>query len=182
MSPNSNASTLSTGITAGLGVSVAAAIYYYSKILRSQWQQDEEEKYSHDTLPSIIEHFQDVRLNATSTVQEANRRRTVSYYQKARQAHSQSLVMGHRSYHRLIQRRKDELERSLSYYNEGAKSHRTVIVMLDTMTQEILHEARHNILSPLNYSHAIATRGAWIPSINMIPNEDMHVTIAVSTN
>ena len=176
---SSSKNQLSTGIATGLGISVALGIYYYSKIIRARWQVVEEKNYSHDTIPSIIEHFQDAHLDATSTVQEANRRRTVSYYQKARQAHSQSLVLGHTNYHQLVQRRRDEMERNLSYYNEGEKSHRTVLVMLDTMTHQILEEAREKILAPLHYSHDLNTRGVWIPSLNMIPAKDMHVTIAI---
>ena len=179
---SSSSSSHSGIISAGIGISITAGVafyIYYSKHLRSKWQEEEENNYSHDTLPSIIEHFQDIKLDVSSTVQEANQRRTVSYYQKAREAHVQSLVLGHQNYDKLMKRRHEELERNLKYYKEGNKSHRTVIVMLDEMTQQILHDARTKILDPLQYSHDINTRGVWISNLNMIPNEDMHVTIAI---
>lgn len=150
-----------------------------SRYQSSQWHNEEEQQFGHDTLPSIIEHFKDYSVSKTSTVKEANQRRTLSYYVKARQAQEQSLVLGQANYAKLLQQRQEEQKQILRYYLQGTKSHRTVIVMLDKMTQHILQEARDNILAPLQYSHDIATRGVWIPTECMIPPSDMHVTVAI---
>ena len=58
------------------------------------------------------------------------------------------------------------------------KSHRTVIVMCDNYPASILDEARREILAPLNYTTNIETESAWIPSLSIIPQSDMHVTVA----
>jgi hypothetical protein len=131
------------------------------------------------SLPSIIEHFKELELNAQSTVFEANRRRTSTYYEKAREAHQQSLVLGIPNYSKLLKKRRKELERLQFYYKEGKKSLRTVVVMCDPETSQILAEARQRILAPLNYSWDMYSRGVWIPQMNVIPKHDMHVTIAV---
>ena len=34
-------------------------------------------------------------------------------------------------------------------------------------------------MAPLKYSNDIDSRDCWIPDINLIPKEDMHVTIAL---
>mmetsp|Transcript_2166 Transcript_2166/g.3998 ORF Transcript_2166/g.3998 Transcript_2166/m.3998 type:complete len:569 (+) Transcript_2166:2728-4434(+) len=128
---------------------------------------------------NIIEHFKSLELNAQSTILEANRRRTTSYYEKARQAHEQSLVLGVPSYSKLLQKRREEVKRLQFYFIQGKKSLRTVIVMCDAPTQQLLTEARQRILSPLHYEWDIYTRGAWIPPMNVIPKHDMHVTICV---
>lgn len=181
------------------GVSVAAvlcgywAVSQHEKHLRSKWLQEEEEKQkdsntqqdfedgeaaANTSLYSLIGHFKFLELSAESTILEANRRRTTSYYEKAREAHEQSLVLGIPSYSELLKKRKQEMERLLFYHNEGKRSLRTVIVMLDALSQDVLSEARQKILQPLNYSWDIYSKGVWIPQISIIPNEDMHVTVA----
>ncbi len=176
------------------------AIRQHEKHLRSKWLDEEEEKEklpkqhndknSDDNsdndddnnentgLYSVIAHFKSLELTAESTILEANRRRTTSYYEKAREAHEQSLVLGIPSYSKLLNKRKKALDALLANHREGKRSLRTVIVMLDSLTQQVLSEARQKILQPLNYSWDIYSKGVWIPEINMIPNEDMHVTVA----
>lgn len=143
-------------------------------------EEDEEEAavLNKTSMYSVIDHFRSLELGARSTILEANRRRTTSYYEKARQAHEQSLVLGVPSYSQLIKKRKKEVESLLFYHREGKRSLRTVIVMLDTLTQTVLSEARQKILQPLNYSCDVYHKGVWIPQINIIPNADMHVTVA----
>eukprot|EP00538_Stauroneis_constricta_P013320 CAMPEP_0119555888 /NCGR_PEP_ID=MMETSP1352-20130426/7982_1 /TAXON_ID=265584 /ORGANISM="Stauroneis constricta, Strain CCMP1120" /LENGTH=333 /DNA_ID=CAMNT_0007602745 /DNA_START=39 /DNA_END=1036 /DNA_ORIENTATION=- len=67
----------------------------------------------------------------------------------------------------------------MKYYSEGNKSHRTIISMCDEDTVDILDQARQEILAPLNISNDIATSGVWVPSMNIIPLSDLHVTVAV---
>lgn len=147
---------------------------------RTRWVQAElSDEVKEETLPSIIEHFLHFQLDYGTSVDEANKRRTTNYYDKARDAHNYDLVIGVRSYPRLRNRREEEIKRILKYHREGNKSHRTVIVMCDSWTQRILNEARQSILEPLNYSHNIATSNVWIPKLSMVPEEDLHVTVAI---
>ncbi|VEU45066.1 unnamed protein product [Pseudo-nitzschia multistriata] len=155
------------------------------KHLRSRWIEAEEPKRSDSENAgqslyeySVIEHFKSLELGSQSTILEANRRRTTSYYEKAREAHEQSLVLGIPNYSTLLEKRRKDLNRLMFYHNEGKKSLRTVIVMLDQSSQRVLSEARQKILQPLNYSWDIYSKGVWIPEINIIPKEDMHVSIA----
>lgn len=68
----------------------------------------------------------------------------------------------------------------MRYFNtKKQKSHRTVVVMCDSYTSSVLNEARELILQPLNYSTDIYTKNVWIPELNIIPCEDMHVTVAL---
>jgi hypothetical protein len=138
----------------------------------------QEDDNSLAVLPSIISHFKDFQLAYGATIEEANKRRTQKYYELARDAHLFDLVPGVRSYPRLRNRREAELNRIFRYRNSG-KSHRTVIVMLDSSTSTFLARARADILRPLNFSHDITTDGVWIPQANVLPEEDLHVTIAI---
>lgn len=174
-------------VVASLALAAAASIvmwnivrqerrYERSKYIKEEELRDEAE--GNDTLPSIISHFQADRIDITSTITEANRKRTSAYYQKARDAHLYSLVLGMRSYPRLRNRREKEMERIMHYYREGGKSHRTIIVMCDNETAAMLDSAREEILKPLDFSTDITTEKVWIPEYNIIPNKDMHVTVA----
>ena len=156
----SNASSNNTWILPVLlssGVSVATvlcglwAIRQHEKRLRSKWLEEEDQKQKdseidvstgHTPSYSVIGHFKSLKLCSKSTILEANRRRTTSYYEKARQAHEQSLVLGISSYTRLLEKRKEEINRLMFYYRDGKRSLRTVIVMLDPLTQKVLSEVR----------------------------------------
>ena len=156
-----------------------------SKLVEIEKEKDVEEE--EETLPSILEHFRELHLEQGCTVEEANKRRTTKYYELARDAHLYDLVVGIRSYVRLRNRRENEMARIMKYWKwnntnpeSKMKSHRTVIVMVDEYTQRILHQARQEILEPLNWTHDITTGSrVWIPEQNCIPQQDMHVTIAV---
>ena len=165
-------------VSSGLSVTAIFGGYWafqqHEKYLRSKWldeedqrqllqqkerranhQEDSNDDSEADTsdagLYSVIGHFKSLELDSTSTILEANRRRTTSYYEKAREAHEQSLVLGIPSYSKLIEKRKKALDSLLFNHREGKKSLRTVIVMLDNLTQSVLSEARQKILQPLNY-------------------------------
>lgn len=131
-----------------------------------------------EVLPSIIAHFTDFQLDYGATVEEANKKRTTKYYELTRAAHNYDLVPAVRSYLRLRNRREEELKRIYSFRGQN-KSHRTVVAMADTVTAELLCEARDEILKPLNYSHHQSTQGAWIPKESIQDEQDMHVTIAI---
>ena len=172
-----------TPIFVGIAVSTVAVVLSFVashqyRRRRSQWQEEEVEKGGGESLPSIIEHFESLEIESGVTVKEANKRRTVNYYSKARDAHRFDLVMGVRPLSKLVSKRKEEVSKILRYANEGTKSHRTVIVMCDSKTSTLLSEARDHIFGPLNYSHKIDAPGAWIPELSLIPEVDMHVTIA----
>ena len=137
------------------------------------------EDNSSETKPSVIEHFKSLELTSQSTILEANRRRTTSYYEKSREAHLQSLVLGISDYSTLLKRRQAVIDKLLSHYRaREKKSLRTVIIMVDISTQQILSEAREKILMPLFFSTDLYSRGVWIPEINIIPKQDMHVSVA----
>jgi hypothetical protein len=147
-----------------------------SKYIQEEIEEETEE--GGDTLPSIISHFQDMKLNYKSTISEANDRRTSVYYERARDAHLYDLCLGVRSYPRLRNRREAELKRIMHFHKEGTKSHRTVVCMCDEDTATMLDNAQREILGPLNFSSNVTTSGAWIPELNLIPKEDLHVTVA----
>jgi hypothetical protein len=134
-----------------------------------------------EAVVSVLQQFQELQLDPETTVEEANKRRTASYYLKARQAHTKKVVKGVGSSHaELIQLRNEHLERSLRYSTLGTHSHRTVIAMCDNTTATLLDEARRTILAPLNPSQDInQTDQVWIPALDMIPFEHMHVTVAI---
>lgn len=71
------------------------------------------------------------------------------------------------------------MDRTQLHWKMGNQSHRTICVMCDDMTRRVLADARRRILEPLEYSSDIDTRGAWIPQLSIIPDQDMHVTIAL---
>jgi hypothetical protein len=75
--------------------------------------------------------------------------------------------------------REKELARMLHYHTKGDQSHRTVIVMCDDYTSQLLSLARHAILEPLHYSTDAVTSGVWIPKQHIVPSEDLHVTVAI---
>lgn len=158
-------------------MTIAISYYIYRK-KRTQWQADEEEK-GHEALHSIIAHFKSLHLDPETTVEEANQRRTTTYYEKARAAHLNVLVRGVGSYSLLQKLRRKEMENILRYYREGTKSHRTVVTMCDSTTASLLKDARERILEPLNYSTDPSTAGVWIPELNMIPEQNFHVTVAI---
>jgi hypothetical protein len=140
----------------------------------------EEGDEGEEALPSVMQQFQGLQLDYDVSIGEANKRRTANYYEKARDAHMYDLVVGVRSYPRLRNRRERVLKKLYKYYNgQTKKSHRTVIVMCDDETQTILLQARMEILAPLKVSHDIATDGVWIPAANLIPQRDLHVTVAI---
>lgn len=148
----------------------------------------EEEAAAEDSLveeevvdPSIFRFFQDLQVEYGISVENANAKRTVKYYELTRDAHQFNLVPGIRSYIRLRNRREHELSHSIFKYANAQppKSHRTVVVMCDPFTSRILNQARKEILEPLSYSTDIATNGVWIPAENLIPESDMHVTVAI---
>ena len=138
-------------------------------------RDDKEEEPVH----SILHHFAALQLDPDCSVEEANKRRTASYYLKARQAHAREIVRGVPSYQQLLTLRRQHVEQSLRYSTQGTHSHRTVVVMCDASTAVLLDDARRNILAPLQYSHDIHTKGVWIPPLDLIPVQDMHVTVAI---
>lgn len=172
-----NKSALSVAAVVSTVTAISLASYYLYRKHRTQWQEDEEEKG--EEIHSFIAHFKSLHLDPETTVEEANQRRTTSYYEKARAAHLNVLVRGVGSYSQLQKLRREEMENILRYYKEGTKSHRTVVTMCDSTTAALLKEARERILEPLNYSTDPSTAGVWIPELNIIPEQDMHVTIAI---
>lgn len=162
----------------GASISFAmVALLYANRLRRSRWLEDKDQ--DQETTHSVINHFNSLILDPETTVEEANKRRTTSYYLKMREAHHKSLVLGVYPLARLKKLRKKEINRSLSYWNKGNQSHRTIVCMCDETTQKLLSNARRLILAPLHYSNDIDSRNCWIPDINVIPKEDMHVTIAL---
>jgi hypothetical protein len=89
------------------------------------------------------------------------------------------LVAGIGSYSILLKLREKEMKRILYYSNLGTKSHRTVVAMCDSTTAALLRHAREEILQPLDYSTDPSTPNVWIPELNIIPEQDMHVTVAI---
>ena len=75
--------------------------------------------------------------------------------------------------------RGSEISKLLHKWNRGDQSHRTIVVMVDATTRNLLSNARRSILEPLHHSADSNTKGVWIPPLNLIPDEDMHVTIAL---
>ena len=144
---------------------------------RSKWV-DQEKEDEGETLPSIIEHFRNFKLDYGSSVSEANKRRTTKYYEMARDAHKYDLCPGVRSYPRLRNKREAELRRIYRYHDRGDQSHRTIIIMCDSHTSEMLCQARDEILGPLDYSTDETTDGCWIPAANLLPPQHLHVSVA----
>ena len=133
---------------------------------------EEDAKHGNETTHSVIDHFKSLILDNETTVKEANKRRTTTYYLKMRESHNKSLVLGVSSHSKLIKLRKLEIERTLKYWKKGNQSHRTILVMCDESTRSILSNARRMILQPLQYeSNKLETKGCWIPPLNIIPVE-----------
>lgn len=168
-------------VAIGASASFTMAIglgWYANRLRRSGWLEKGEREQGHEINHSVINHFESLILDSETTVEEANKRRTTSYYLKMREAHHKSLVLGVYPA-RLKRLRKKEIDRTLAYWNKGNQSHRTIVCMCDEATQKVLSNARRLILGPLQYSTDINTRDVWIPELNIIPKEDMHVTIAL---
>uniref|UniRef100_A0A7S3P595 Uncharacterized protein n=1 Tax=Amphora coffeiformis TaxID=265554 RepID=A0A7S3P595_9STRA len=174
-------------LTLSVAVSATAVLGYKflkpnSGRLRSQSSDDSlsaHDDKEEEAIHSMLHHFEALQLDPETTVEEANKRRTTTYYLKAREAHARKNVRGVKSYGQLLELRHEHVERTLRYSNMGTHSHRTVVVMCDASTSALLDEARQMILAPLKYSHDLRTRGAWIPKLDMLPPEDMHVTVAI---
>ena len=182
---NNNSVLVPVILSSSISIAAVVCGYFITKQqekwLRSRWLEEEKQKeINHEKeqidlnfgdgdddddntdaprgqeMPSVIGSFKGLELSSQSTVFEANRRRTTSYYEKMREARLQSLVLGASSYSQLIKDRQKEMDKLLFYakaYKEGKKmkSLRTVIIMIDQSTQNILSEARQKILSTLQY-------------------------------
>jgi len=172
---------LRQAVSIGVSLSFAVAVslgWYANRLRRARWLDQDEKEKSQETTHSVISHFNSLILDPETTVEEANKRRTTSYYLKMREAHHKSLVLGVYP-SRLKKLRKKEIDRALSYWNKGNQSHRTIVCMCDETTQKLLANARRLILAPLQYSNDIDTLNCWIPDISIISKGDMPVTIAL---
>jgi hypothetical protein len=193
-SSNSKTTTTTTIVsslvtTAAVALVTTTAVWWMRQYRRQQYEQrtkwmldkaNEHFSITQDTLPSIFQDFCDTKLGLDSTISEANKKRTQVYYERARDAHVYDLCPGVRSYPRLRNRREATVRRLMRYYTQRpAKSHRTVICMCDTVTAQLLDQARAEILAPLEYSTDMATEGVWIPPQSIIPPQHMHVTVAI---
>lgn len=158
---------------------LAIAWKRYDRQRRSVWVFEEDEQHGHETNHSVIDHFKSLILDPSTSVEEANKKRTTTYYLKMRESHSKSLVLGIPDTNKLIKLREAEITRLLHHWRKGNQSHRTIVVMCDNVTANLLADARRSILQPLQHSPDINTKGVWIPPLNLIPHEDMHVTIAL---
>eukprot|EP00579_Thalassiosira_antarctica_P028207 CAMPEP_0202021182 /NCGR_PEP_ID=MMETSP0905-20130828/46319_1 /ASSEMBLY_ACC=CAM_ASM_000554 /TAXON_ID=420261 /ORGANISM="Thalassiosira antarctica, Strain CCMP982" /LENGTH=470 /DNA_ID=CAMNT_0048582983 /DNA_START=230 /DNA_END=1642 /DNA_ORIENTATION=+ len=178
---NSNNDITAAVVSIGGTLALSALVYYANRFQRSRWMSEEERAHGHDTTHSVIDHFKSLILDPETTVEEANKRRTTSYYLKMRESHSKSLVLGVGGplVATLVKLREREVERALQYWRRGNQSHRTIVVMCDETTRRVLADARRQILEPLKHSSDIHTRGAWIPPLNIIPEQDMHISIAL---
>lgn len=171
---NQNQSNYAAAVLSIGGTLALSSIFYYvNRIRRSRWMSEEERAHGRgrETTHSVIDHFNSLILHPETTVEEANKRRTTSYYLKMRESHSQSLVLGVGSLARLVELREKEMNRALQYWRRGNQSHRTIVAMCDKTTRRFLADARRRILEPLNHSADVNTRGVWIPPLNIIPEE-----------
>lgn len=154
------------------------ALTYYHTFLPTPEDCTENEDDENST-PSILSYFKSLTLDAKTSVEEANQRRTASYYEKAREAHDTECIRGVTS-SVVVELRREELRHIFRYKRcKPAKSHRTIVAMCDERTQGLFDDARQKILDPLRYSSHLETDGVWIPKENVLPNCDMHVTIAL---
>lgn len=161
--------------SAALALAATSAAMVAALWWRKSCEADEEKEIvEQETLPSIIEQFRSFALDYGSTVEEANKRRTTNYYEKARQAHNYRIIQGCKA-SLLLQKRQAYLGNLRKHYIEGKKSHRTVLIMCDDTTASLLKQARKDILDPLQASNDIDSEGCWIPDLCVIPQEDMHV-------
>ncbi|GMI30031.1 hypothetical protein TrCOL_g10875 [Triparma columacea] len=137
-------------------------------------------KYQNDvplTYESPLDFWHGVQLSECSTTREANNKRCAAYQKKA--ATTPAYLKGPRCSRRmLLKRRKDELDAIYQYPRLG-KSHRTVVAMVDSETRDLLIKLRRQILAPLFLHDSLSTQGNWCPSCNIIPGEDLHITVAV---
>lgn len=169
-----------TSNTVGFAVLASAATAIGAAALRwhiSRQTEKAEKVIEQDGLHSIIAQFQTFALKHGTTVEEANKRRTTNYYEKARQAHNYRSIRGCNA-SMMLQKRHAFIENAMKYYIEGKKSHRTVLIMCDDNTSSLLNQVRRDILRPLQSCTSIRTEGCWIPDVCMVPQEDMHVTVA----
>lgn len=73
--------------------SIFAAVLYARRRARSRWVRNEDtDSIKAETSHSIIALFEGLVLDPDTTVGEANKRRTSSYYLKMRQSHELSFV------------------------------------------------------------------------------------------
>ena len=170
---------LKQAVTIGTSMlAISLGLEYINRLRRSRWLEQNTDEEGLETTHSVINHFASLILDPETTVEEANKRRTTSYYLKMREAHHKSLVLG--VYPRRLKKlRKKEIDRTLKYWHKGNQSHRTIVCMCDESTQQLLSNARRLILAPLQHSSDIDSRNCWIPDLNIIPKEDMHITIAL---
>ena len=172
-SSGSNSSTRLLLSIAGTTLALTiSTIYYLNRFRRSKWLSEEDLQHGHETTHSVIDHFKSLILSGNTTVEEANKKRTTSYYLKMRDSHNKSLVLGIPSHSTLLTLRQREISRILHYWSRGNQSHRTIVVMCDDKTRNLLADARREILEPLEYTSDIDTKqGCWIPPLNIMPVE-----------
>jgi len=151
-----SSATATLVISISSAIALSAALYYTNRIRRSRWMSEED---GNETTHSVIDHFKNLVLDPETTVEEANKRRTTSYYLKMRESHNKSLVLGVSSHSKLVKLRKLEIERTLKYWKKSNQSHRTILVMCDESTRSILANARRMILEPLQYETNEETKG-----------------------
>ena len=178
-SPRNSLAPLALATILATGAALASLWRRADRRNRSKWMSEEDALHGHETTHSVIDHFKSLILDPNTSVEEANKKRTTTYYLKMRESHSKSLVLGIPNMDQLVKLRNTEISRLLHHWHRGNQSHRTIVVMLDTITANLLADARRSILQPLQHSSDINTKGVWIPPLNLIPQEDMHVTIAL---
>lgn len=177
---NNNATAALIYIGGSIILTAIPVLYYANRIRRSRWLAEEDRVHGHDeTTHSVIDHFKSLILDPETSVEEANQKRTMSYYLKMRESHSKSLVLGISPCSWLEKLRKKEMDRALHYWQKGNQSHRTIVAMCDDTTRTVLADARRRILEPLEHSSDIGTRGVWIPPLNIIPDQGKFVVLFV---
>ncbi|KAK1732265.1 hypothetical protein QTG54_017040 [Skeletonema marinoi] len=162
-------SHLRQAVSIGASLSFALAIglgWYANRLRRSRWLETDKEQ-NQETTHSVINHFSSLILDPETTVEEANKRRTTSYYLKMREAHHKSLVLGVYP-SRLKKLRKKEIDRTLSYGTRAIRA-----------TELYAIQCKAIGVGPSSVLQRYDSLSAWIPDLNIIPKEDMHVTIAL---
>lgn len=122
-----------------------------------------------------------LRLDEGVSVKEANARRTASYAAKAAEACQVLVCPGTGG--DLARIRSEELSALTRRHREGRQSHRTVIALLDEETSLLLEAARRRALGAVEASVGASFSEArdarlWIPGLNVIPREHLHITVA----